>query len=157
DVARSVIGAKRSCVPTMPYAANRAWQLLGVLAFNLMVVFSSRPRPVARPASGAVAFRFETIHTLPYPLSAPCRSPQPFSATLGIDGKGADRQERESLNGPTNPPARDRSLVRGRPLTSLWGRGLSAGRAPLGGHGKTAPGIGPEDWMRRHALLLILS
>jgi len=55
-----------ACVPTMRYAANRAWQLLSVLAFNLMVVFSSRPRPVARPASGAVAFRFETIHTLPY-------------------------------------------------------------------------------------------
>jgi len=36
-----------------------------VLAFNLMVVFGSRPRPVAT-ASGAVAFRFETIHTLPY-------------------------------------------------------------------------------------------
>jgi len=29
----------------MRYAANRAWQLLSVLAFTLMVVFSSRHGP----------------------------------------------------------------------------------------------------------------
>src|SRR5262245_10785602 len=38
-----------ACVPTMRYAANRAWRLLSVLAFNLMVVFSSRPRPWRDP------------------------------------------------------------------------------------------------------------
>ena len=55
DVARSVIGAKRSCVPTMRYAANRAWQLLSVLAFTLMVVSA---RDTARGATRKRRSRF---------------------------------------------------------------------------------------------------
>src|SRR5262245_63316733 len=96
-------------------------------------------RGATRKRRSRFPFRDHTHAALP--LSEPCRSPRPFSATLGIVGKGADRQEEESVNGPTNPSARDRSLVGGRPLTSLRGRRLSAGRAPLGGQGKTAPGV----------------
>jgi len=103
--------------------------------------FQLATRPVARPASGAVAFRFETIHTLLYPLSAPCRSPRPFSATLGIDGKRADRQETESVNGPTNPPARDRSLVRGLHSQAYGGAVFLVGGLLLAAMGRLPPGV----------------
>jgi hypothetical protein len=56
------------CVPTMRYAANSAWQLLSVLAFNLMrgfqVATTAQPRGATRKRRSR--FRFETIHTLRY-------------------------------------------------------------------------------------------
>jgi hypothetical protein len=54
------------CVPTMRYAANSAWQLLSVLAFNLMRGFQTATTAEPRRASGKrrSLFRFETIHTL---------------------------------------------------------------------------------------------
>ena len=54
------------CVPTMRYAANSAWQLLSVLAFNLSRSFQLATTAVRRPASRKrrSLFRFETIHTL---------------------------------------------------------------------------------------------
>ena len=56
------------CVPTMRYAANSAWQLLSVLAFNLMHGFqmattAGRRGPTRKRRS---LFHFETIHTLRY-------------------------------------------------------------------------------------------
>jgi len=55
-------------VPTMRYAANSAWQLLSVLAFNLMRGFqlatTAAPRGATRTRRSR--FRFETIHTLRY-------------------------------------------------------------------------------------------
>jgi hypothetical protein len=56
------------CVPTMRYAANSAWQILSVLAFNLVRGFqlatTAERRPVTRKRR--TIFRFETIHTLRY-------------------------------------------------------------------------------------------
>jgi hypothetical protein len=56
------------CVPTMRYAANSAWQLLSVLAFNLVRGFQTAttagPRRPTR--TRRTLFRFETIHTLRY-------------------------------------------------------------------------------------------
>ena len=54
------------CVPTMKYAANSAWQMLSVLAFNLMRSFqvattAERRGPTRKRRS---LFAFETIHTL---------------------------------------------------------------------------------------------
>jgi hypothetical protein len=55
------------CVPTMRYAANSAWQLLSVLAFNLMrgfqVTTAARRSPTRKRRS---LHRFQTIHTLRY-------------------------------------------------------------------------------------------
>jgi hypothetical protein len=55
-----------ACVPTMQYAANSAWQLLSVLAFNLNRSF--QPATTARRRSPSrkrrTLFGFETIHTL---------------------------------------------------------------------------------------------
>jgi hypothetical protein len=56
------------CVPTMRYAANSAWQLLSVLAFNLMHGFqiatdAARRGPTMKRRA---LYRFETIHTLRY-------------------------------------------------------------------------------------------
>jgi hypothetical protein len=55
------------CVPTMRYAANSAWQLLSVLAFNLMRGFqvTTAPRRAATRKRRALHC-FETIHTLRY-------------------------------------------------------------------------------------------
>jgi hypothetical protein len=55
-------------VPTMRYAANSAWQLLSVLAFNLMRGFQTATTAEQRRASGKrrSLFRFETIHSLRY-------------------------------------------------------------------------------------------
>jgi hypothetical protein len=56
------------CVPTMRYAANSAWQLLSVLAFNLMRGFQLATTAERRGATRKRRswFRFETIHTLRY-------------------------------------------------------------------------------------------
>lgn len=56
------------CVPTMRYAANSAWQILSVLAFNLVRGFQLATTAERRPASRKrrTRFRFETIHTLRY-------------------------------------------------------------------------------------------
>jgi hypothetical protein len=54
------------CVPTMRYAANSAWQMLSVLAFNLMRGFqiaTTAPRRQPNRKRSAV-YLFETIHTL---------------------------------------------------------------------------------------------
>ena len=56
------------CVPTMRYAANSAWQILSVLAFNLVRGFqlattAERRAPTRKRRT---VFRFETIHTLRY-------------------------------------------------------------------------------------------
>ncbi len=61
-------GLAFDCVPTMRYAANSAWQLLSVLAFNLVRGFqtattAARRGPTRKRHS---LFRFETIHTLRY-------------------------------------------------------------------------------------------
>ena len=55
-------------VPTMRYAANSAWQLLSVLAFNLMRGFQLATTAERRGATRTrrSRFRFETIHTLRY-------------------------------------------------------------------------------------------
>jgi hypothetical protein len=54
------------CVPTMRYAANSAWQILSVLAFNLMRGFqAATTAPPRRPTrKRSAVYRFETIHTL---------------------------------------------------------------------------------------------
>lgn len=54
------------CVPTMSYAANGAWQMLSVLAFNLMRGFQAMTtarhrRPTPRRSA---VYLFESIHTL---------------------------------------------------------------------------------------------
>jgi Transposase DDE domain group 1 len=56
------------CVPTMRYAANSAWQLLSVLAFNLMRGFQmvTTAERRARTRKRRSRFRFEAIHTLRY-------------------------------------------------------------------------------------------
>jgi hypothetical protein len=55
-----------ACVPTMQYAANSAWQLLSVLAFNLSRNFQLATTARRRSASRKrrTLFGFETIHTL---------------------------------------------------------------------------------------------
>jgi hypothetical protein len=57
-----------ACVPTMRYAANSAWQVLSVLAFNLMRGFQTATTAERRGATRTrrSRFRFETIHTLRY-------------------------------------------------------------------------------------------
>lgn len=57
-----------ACVPTMRYAANSAWQLLSVLAFNLVRGFQLATTAERRAATRKrrAVFRFETIHTLRY-------------------------------------------------------------------------------------------
>jgi hypothetical protein len=56
------------CVPTMRYAANSAWQILSILAFNLVRGFQLATTAPRRPATRKrrTLFRFETIHTLRY-------------------------------------------------------------------------------------------
>jgi len=56
------------CVPTMRYAANSAWQILSILAFNLVRGFQLATTAERRPATRKrrTVFRFETIHTLRY-------------------------------------------------------------------------------------------
>jgi hypothetical protein len=55
-------------VPTMRYAANSAWQLFSVLAFNLMHGFQIATDAVRRSATSKrrALYRFATIHTLRY-------------------------------------------------------------------------------------------
>jgi hypothetical protein len=55
-----------AALPTMRYAANSAWQLLSVLAFNLMRGFQTATTAEKRRATRKrrSLFRFETIHTL---------------------------------------------------------------------------------------------
>jgi Transposase DDE domain group 1 len=55
-----------ACVPTMQYAANSAWQLLSVLAFNLSRSFQLATTARRRAASRKrrTLFGFATIHTL---------------------------------------------------------------------------------------------
>ncbi|MFN8545524.1 MAG: hypothetical protein U0807_15135 [Candidatus Binatia bacterium] len=69
-----------ACVPTMQYAANSAWQLLSVLAFNLSRSFQLATTAHRRSASRKrrPLFGFETIHTLS-PRSAPSWSARPGS------------------------------------------------------------------------------
>jgi len=56
------------CVPTMRYAANSAWQLLSVLAFNLMRSFQIATTAERRTATRKrrTLFRFEAVQTLRY-------------------------------------------------------------------------------------------
>jgi hypothetical protein len=56
------------CVPTMRYAANSAWQLLTVLAFNLMRGFQAFTTAECRNLSPKrrCVYLFENIHTLRY-------------------------------------------------------------------------------------------
>ncbi len=56
------------CVPTLSYAANSAWQILSVLAFNLMRGFQVATTAGARRATRTrrCVYRFEAIHTLRY-------------------------------------------------------------------------------------------
>jgi len=56
------------CIPTMRYAANSAWQLLSVLAFNLMRGFQVATTAARRGGTRKrrSIYRFETIHTLRY-------------------------------------------------------------------------------------------
>ncbi len=58
------------CVPTMRYAANSAWQLLSVLAFNLTRGFQALTTAQCRKMSPKrhCLYCFETIHTLRYLL-----------------------------------------------------------------------------------------
>ncbi len=56
------------CVPTMKYAANSLWQLISVMAFNLMRSFQAltvaeRRGPTRKRRA---LYRFESIHTLRY-------------------------------------------------------------------------------------------
>jgi hypothetical protein len=56
------------CVPTMKYAANGAWQMISVLAFNLMRGLQATTTAPMRP-SGRVrrcAYLFESIETIRY-------------------------------------------------------------------------------------------
>jgi hypothetical protein len=55
-----------ACVPTMRYAANSAWQLLTVLAFNLNRSFqlATTARRRASSRKRRTLFGFETMHTL---------------------------------------------------------------------------------------------
>jgi len=57
-----------ACIPTMRYAANSAWQILSVLAFNLVRGFQLATTAERRPATRKrrTVFAFETIHTLRY-------------------------------------------------------------------------------------------
>ena len=57
-----------ACVPTMRYAANSAWQILSILAFNLVRGFQLATTAARRPATRKrrTVFGFETIHTLRY-------------------------------------------------------------------------------------------
>jgi hypothetical protein len=56
------------CVPSLQYAANSAWQLLSVLAFNLMRGFQITTAACRRPfaARRRPLFAFASIHTLRY-------------------------------------------------------------------------------------------
>jgi hypothetical protein len=56
------------CVPTMKYAANSLWQLLSVMAFNLVRGFQARTTADRRPGTRKrrAVYRFESIHTLRY-------------------------------------------------------------------------------------------
>lgn len=56
------------CVPTMRYAANSAWQLLSVIAFNLMRGFQVLTTAECRKTSlkRRCVYAFESIHTLRY-------------------------------------------------------------------------------------------
>ena len=56
------------CVPTMKYAANSLWQLISVMAFNLVrgfqaLTIAERRGPTRKRRS---LYRFESIHTLRY-------------------------------------------------------------------------------------------
>ena len=55
-------------VPTMRYGANSAWQLLSVLAFNLMRTFQMATTAERRSATRKrrTLYRFEAIHSLRY-------------------------------------------------------------------------------------------
>jgi hypothetical protein len=56
------------CVPTMKYAANSLWQLVSVMAFNLVRGFQARTTAERRPRTRKrrAVYRFESIHTLRY-------------------------------------------------------------------------------------------
>ena len=56
------------CVPSQRYAANSAWQLLSVLAFNLMRGFQVATGAERRAGDRKrrARYRFQTIHTLRY-------------------------------------------------------------------------------------------
>lgn len=56
------------CVPTMRYAANSAWQMLSVLAFNLMRSFQAATMAERRAGTRKrrSLYRFESIQTLRY-------------------------------------------------------------------------------------------
>lgn len=57
-------------VPSQDYQANSAWQVLSVMAFNLMRGFqvATTARPRATNPKRRSRFRFQSIHTLRYEL-----------------------------------------------------------------------------------------
>lgn len=59
-----------NCVPSLKVAANAAWQVLSVLAFNLTRSFqvATRPQPRSRNRKRRTLHCFETIHTLRFKL-----------------------------------------------------------------------------------------
>jgi len=56
------------CVPTMKYAANSLWQLISVMAFNLVRGFQALTIAERRGSTRKrrSVYRFESIHTLRY-------------------------------------------------------------------------------------------
>lgn len=61
-----------NCVPSLKAAANAAWQVLSVLAFNLTRSFqvAALPQPRSRSRKRRTLHCFETIHTLRFKLLA---------------------------------------------------------------------------------------
>jgi hypothetical protein len=59
-----------NCVPSLKAAANAAWQVLSVLAFNLTRSFqvAIHPAPRSRSRKRQTLHRFESIHTLRFKL-----------------------------------------------------------------------------------------
>ena len=84
DAREGVCGAGFAfdCIPTRRYAANSAWQLLRVLAFNLMrgfqMVTTAERRGAKRKRRSR--FRFETIHTLHSAVCTALASSSPRTA-----------------------------------------------------------------------------
>ncbi len=90
------------CVPTQRFAANSAWQVLSVMAFNLMRAFQARTTaPQRRPNRKRRALhRFELIHTLRYQfLNRAGLLVNPNGrATLDVGDNGMVRERFESLS-----------------------------------------------------------
>ena len=57
-----------ACVPTRRFEANSAWQVLSIMAFNLMRAFQAQTTAAPRRTNRKrrAIHRFELIHTLRY-------------------------------------------------------------------------------------------